>query len=280
MRRPGLLMGVRAAPSLHAPLRYAWIAAYAFRRYSTYRVAALSATFTNTVFGFLRAFVLIAVWRARPALGGYDVTDAVTFSFLTQGLIEPVRVFGGSLDLTERIRTGDVAVDLHRPVDLQGWWLADDLGRAAFAVLSRGTLPLVAGGLAFSLRWPPSPGRWAAFAVAVLLAVLVSFGLRYLVSLAVFWLHDDRGIQAISLVTTMFFSGMIVPLVVFPGPLAAVARTLPWAALVQMPADVFLGTRTDLSAVYAFQAGWAVALLVAGRLLTMAARRRLVIHGG
>lgn len=258
---------------------YVWIAAYAFRRYSTYRVAALSATFTNTIFGFLRAGVLIALWRARPALGGYDVTDAVTFSFLTQALIEPVRIFGGSLDLTERIRTGDVSVDLHRPIDLQGWWLADDLGRTALAVISRGAPPLVVGGLAFHLHWP-APGVWAAFAVAVLLGWLVSFGLRYLISLAVFWLHDARGIHAISLVTGMFFSGMIVPLVVFPGRLGEVAHALPWSALIQVPADVYLGRRTDLLAVYGFQTAWALALLAAGRLLTMAARRRLVIHGG
>ncbi len=258
---------------------YVWIAAYAFRRYSTYRVAALSATFTNTIFGFLRAGVLIALWHARPSLGGYDVTDAVTFSFLTQALIEPVRVFGGSLDLTERIRSGDVAIDLHRPADLQGWWLADDLGRSAFAIISRGTLPMIGGALVFSLRWPSS-ATWAAFAVSALLAMLVSFGLRYLVSMAVFWLHDDRGVHAISMVTTMFFSGMIVPLVVFPGPLGEVARVLPWAALIQMPADVFLGKRTDLLTVYAFQAAWAAGLLVAGRLVTSAARRRLVINGG
>jgi ABC-2 type transport system permease protein len=188
-------------------------------------------------------------------------------------------VFGGSLDLTERIRSGDVSIDLHRPADLQGWWLADDLGRCAFAIVSRGTLPMIGGALVFSLRWP-SPATWAAFAVAALFGMLVSFGLRYLVSMAVFWLHDDRGVHAIAMVTTMFFSGMIVPLVVFPGPLGEAARVLPWAALIQMPADVFLGKRTDLFTVYAFQAGWAVALLVAGRLVTTAARRRLVINGG
>jgi ABC-2 type transport system ATP-binding protein len=185
----------------------------------------------------------------------------VTFSFLSQALIEPVRVFGGSLDLTERIRTGDVAIDLHRPADLQGWWLADDLGRAWFALLSRGTLPLLAGSLVFTLHWPPLT-TWAAFAGALVLALLVSFGLRYLVSLAVFWLHDDRGIHGISLVTSMFFCGLIVPLVVFPGRLGTVAHLLPWAALVQLPADVYLGKRTDLLDVYAFQAGWAAALLL------------------
>jgi viologen exporter family transport system permease protein len=71
-----------------------------------------------------------------------------------------------------------------------------------------------------------------------------------------------------------------VPLVVFPGRLGTVAHLLPWAALIQLPADVFLGKRTDLLHVYAFQAAWAVALITAGRLLTMTARRRLVVNGG
>lgn len=258
---------------------YAWITAYAFRRYSTYRVAAVSATFTNTVFGFMRAGVLMSLWHARPALGGYDVMDAVTFSFLSQALIEPVRVFGGSLDLTERIRSGDVAIDLHRPVDLQGWWLADDVGRAGFAILSRGLPPMLGGALVFALHWP-SPATWLAFAGAVTLGILVSFGLRYLISLAVFWLHDDRGIHGISLVTSMFLSGLLVPLTIFPGRLGTVVHVLPWAALIQLPVDVYLGKRTDLLNVYAFQAAWAAALLVAGRLLTMGARRKLVVNGG
>jgi ABC-2 type transport system permease protein len=258
---------------------YLRIAGYAFRRYAAYRVATASGALTNTIFGFLRAYVLLALWHARPSIGGYDATDAVTFCFITQSLIEPVRVFGGSLDLTDRIRTGDVAVDLHRPADLQGWWLSDDLGRAAFALLFRGAPPLVTGVLVFRL---PLPGLavWPAFALAVLLAVLVSFAMRYLVSLSIFWLHDERGIHAISLVTTMFLSGMILPLVVFPGWLGTLARALPWAAMVQVPADIFLGKRGDLLGAYAFQAAWAAGLLAAGRLVTVAARRRLVIHGG
>src|SRR5919198_684797 len=147
------------------------------RRYAAYRVGALSEAVTNTVFGFLRAYILIALWHARPALGGYDVTDAVMFCFLTQAMIGPVQIFGG-MELTERIRTGDVAIDLHRPVDLQAWWLADDLGRALFAL-------------------------------AVLLAMLVGFAVRYIAAICVFWLHDDRGVQAVSLVAALFFSGMV-----------------------------------------------------------------------
>lgn len=259
---------------------YLRVAVFAFRRYAAYPVGATAEAVTNTVFGFVRASVLLALWTARPSLGGYDAADAVTFCFLTQALIGPVQIFGG-LELTERIRTGDVAIDLHRPVDLQGWWLADDLGRAACTLLLRGALPMVAGALAFPLVLP-GPGRWAAFGLAVLLAVLVGFGLRYLVALAMFWLHDDRGVHAIALVMSLFFSGMILPLIAFPGWLGTTAQLLPWAALVQVPADAFLGKNTgmDLLAAFGFQAAWAAVLLGAGRMLTLAARRKLVVHGG
>jgi ABC-2 type transport system permease protein len=253
---------------------------YGFRRHTSYPLGSLTEAVTNTLFGFMRAYVLLALWTVRPSLGGYDAADAVTFCFLTQALIGPVQVFGG-MDLTERIRNGDVAIDLYRPVGLQGWWFADDLGRAAGSLLLRGGPPLVAGALVFPFR-TPGPAHLAAFAVALVLAVTVGFALRYMVALGMFWLHDDRGLQAVTLVMSLFFSGMILPLVVFPGRLGDVARALPWSAQVQVPADVFLGRHTGagLLGALAFQAAWAAALLAAGALLTRAARRKLVVHGG
>ncbi|MFC6886038.1 MULTISPECIES: ABC transporter permease [Actinomadura] len=259
---------------------FPWVTWFAFRRHTAYPLGSAAEALTNTVFGFIRASVLIGLWRARPHLGGYDQADAVTFCFLTQALIGPVQIFGG-MELTQRIRSGDVAIDLYRPAGLQGWWLADDLGRAAGSLALRGGPPMVAGALVFPFHWP-GPGGLAAFAAALALGVLVSFGLRYLMALAVFWLHDDRGLNAVALVMSLFFSGMIVPLVAFPGTLGTVARALPWAAQIQVPADVFLGKHSGagLAGALAFQAMWAAALIGAGHLLTRAARRRLVIHGG
>jgi ABC-2 type transport system permease protein len=101
-------------------MAYAFVAWFSFRRYAAYRLAAVGDAISNTMFGFLRAYILLALWDAHPSLGGYDVTDAITYAFLTQALIGPVQIFGG-MELTERIRTGDVAIDLHRPADLQGW---------------------------------------------------------------------------------------------------------------------------------------------------------------
>ncbi|MEV0974065.1 ABC transporter permease [Microtetraspora glauca] len=252
---------------------------YSFRKHATYWGAAAAGAFTNTVFGVLRAYVLIALWQARPALGGYDVTDAVTFCFLTQAYIGPMQVFGGGLEITQRIRTGDIALDLVRPAPLLLWSLSEDLGRAGFLFFVRSVPPTIAGALLFGIGFPGEATVWAAFAVSFALGVVISFGWRYIVALATCWLRDDRGLAVMSLVLTTFFSGLMLPLVIFPGWLGTFARALPWSAMVQVPADIYLG-KADIPGALGFQVMWAAVLLGLGALLTRAARRKVVVDGG
>ncbi|KIF74606.1 ABC transporter permease [Streptomyces sp. 150FB] len=263
---------------------YAVVAAGGFRRYATYRVATFAGVFTNTVFGFILAYTYIALWDERPRLGGYDLPQALSYVWLGQALLMTCAMMGGGFsdELIERIRTGDIAVDLYRPADLQLWWLAGDLGRAAFHLLGRGIVPMVVGSFAFDLAIPSNPLVWLAFLFSVALGVVVSFAFRYLVALSAFWLMDGAGVAQIAGLAALFFSGMLLPLTLFPGVLGEVARVLPWSSMLQVPADVFLGKRTgwDLVGAYAFQAGWAVVLLAAGRALQVAATRRVVVQGG
>ena len=263
---------------------YFAVAVSGFRRYATYRVATVAGVFTNTVFGFILAFTFIALWHERPRLGGYDQPQALTFVWVGQALLAAAALLGGGFqeEFHERVRNGDVAIDLYRPVDLQLWWLASDLGRAAFHLLGRGIAPLTVGALAFDLALPESPGVWLLFLVSVWAGVVVSFALRYLFALCGFWLLDASGLGALSTLLSTFFSGMLLPLTVFPGALGETVRWLPWAATLQVPADVLLGVRHGASVAtgLAFQAGWALALLAAGRLLQAVATRKVVVQGG
>lgn len=80
----------------------------------------------------------------------------------------------------------------------------------------------------------------------------------------------------------LFFSGMIVPLQFFPHWLSVVARTLPFASIVQTPIDVYLGVHhgAALAGLLAEQVAWALVLLGAGRLALGAGTRKLVVQGG
>ncbi|MCD0485854.1 ABC-2 family transporter protein [Streptacidiphilus sp. ASG 303] len=263
---------------------YGSVARGSFRRHATYRAATFAGAFTNTAFGFILSSTYLALWHARPGLGGYSAEAAVTYIWIGQALLATVAVWGGGFqdELQARIRSGDVAVDLYRPVDLQAWWLAGDLGRAAFQLLARGAAPLLVGALAYRLRLPHAAETWAAFLLSAALAVTVSFAVRYLVSLTGFWLLDADGVRALVGITGMFLSGMLLPLALFPGALGAAARVLPWSAMVQVPCDVLLERRTGgaLARALGFQLLWAVLLLGAGRAVQGAATRRVVVQGG
>jgi ABC-2 type transport system permease protein len=239
------------------------------------------------VFGFLHAYVLLAVVTERGTVGGLGPAGVVTFVFVTQGLLATVGAFS-ELDLSERIRTGDVVIDFHRPVDLQAYWLAQDLGRAGFLALGRGIPPFVFGAVVFDLQLPTSAAQWAAFAASVTLAVVVGFSLRFLAALSGFWILDARGAVQLTSAVTMFFSGFIIPINFFPDWLAHVARLLPFVAVLQLPAEVFLGSGPGASGVsglavlgvLATQAFWAVVLLGVGRHVLARATRKVVVHGG
>jgi ABC-2 type transport system permease protein len=148
-----------------------------------------------------------------------------------------------------------------------------------FQLLGRGVVPFVFGALVFPVALPTDVSTWGAFLVAVVLAMFVSFAIRFLVALSAFWFMDGTGVAQMSWLAAFFCSGMLLPLNVFPGALGEVVQALPWASLLQAPADVLLGQAEPLDT-YAFQAVWAVALLAAGRLLQAVATRRVVVQGG
>ncbi|MFG1620268.1 ABC transporter permease [Kribbella sp. NPDC049227] len=254
-----------------------------FRRFSTYRIATASGAFTNTVFGFILCGIYLTLWHERPGLGGYDVSDALTFVWLQQGLLMPIGIFGATttVELGERVRSGEIAVDLYRPTHLLLWWLSVDLGRAMFQLLVRGGAPLLVGALVFDLTFPSDPITWLAVAVGLVLGILVSFTIRYLVALSGFWITDTRGMEQLALLLSCFFSGTILPLVVFPGWLGEFARATPWAATLQVPIDTWLGRNPNgIASALMFQLGWLLVLLLAGQLTTSVATRKVVIHGG
>ena len=260
---------------------YLEVARSTSRRVTTYRAATVAGVATNTVFGFILAYVLLAVFRERDVIGGFDAADAVTFVFVSQGLLMVVGIFG-NLEMAERIRTGDVAVDLCRPYDFQMWWIAVHCGKAPFYLLCRGLPPYLLGATVFDLRGPPGAFAGAAFLASVALAVGVAAAYGFVLQSLAFWLLDVRGPSQIGWIIAQFFSGAYVPIILFPRGLESAARAMPFASMIQLPVEVFLGEQAgaDLVAVYSMQTAWLILLLGVGRVLLARATSRLVIQGG
>ena len=253
-----------------------------FRRYSSYRAATVAGVVTNSVFGILKASVYVAaVSSAGGSLGGYDAHSSVTFAWLTQALIAPVHMFTWT-ELAQRVRTGDVAIDLARPMDLQMSWLFTDLGRAAYVLVPRGLPPLLVAGATFGLTLPASPLPYLLGAVSIVLAVAISFACRFAINLTALWLIEIRGVNTIYLGVSTMLSGLFVPVRWFPPWLRTVAAATPFPSLLQTPADLIMATRTGWAAAIALgvQVLWLAVTLTLGRVLLARAVLKVVVQGG
>jgi ABC-2 type transport system permease protein len=271
-----------ALPSLTTAVA---LARAGLRRYATYRQATLASVATNTVFGFLRCFVLLAVVDgAGPgrAPAGYTAEQLALYTWASQGLIGVVALWGWT-ELGDRIRSGDVVSDLMRPIHPVLSYLYADLGRAALAVFTRFGVPIAVGALFFTLYVPRRPETYPLFVVSVLLAVLVSFAGRYLVNAAGFWLLDVRGVVMAWTVGTSLLAGLAFPVHFAPGwlPLAIWVGT-PFPSMLQAPLDVLVerGSPLTLLGEVAGQAAWAVVLLLACWYVQHRATAKLVVQGG
>lgn len=261
---------------------YQALAGAGYRRWATYRQAAVAGVFVNTVFGIIKLSILLAVAEeAGGTVAGYDAQSLSTYTWMSQGLIAVVMIFGWT-ELADRVRTGDIAVDLARPVDLQLSWLATDLGRATWSLLSRALVPIAFGAIFFGFALPPDLWVLALLPLSIALAVVISFGCRFMLNLAAFWITEIRGPVMFYVLLSGMLGGHLIPVQLFPGWLHAVALLTPFPAMIQWPINLVTGQTTGWAAVglVVVQLGWALVLLGLGRVALARATRRLVVQGG
>jgi ABC-2 type transport system permease protein len=188
----------------------------------------------------------------------------------------------GWLEIADTIRSGAIASDLAKPISYYGFWLSRDLGRAAYHTLYR-WLPCVLMGLVFfHTRLPGGVVAWLAFAFSFLLAIVLSFCLRFMINVIGFWTTDVRGIMGMVLLFVNFLTGFLVPLEFFPPALRAILVQLPFAGMISIPVNIFLeqARGTDLLILLGRQLLWVVVFIAAAQLLLRAATRKLVVQGG
>jgi ABC-2 type transport system permease protein len=253
-----------------------------FRRGSAYPLAALGGLVANATFGLLKVGILFAtVDAAGGEVRGYDVGAMSAYIWLSQGLLGSVNLFGRT-DVAERIKTGDIAVDFARPLDVQAASVTLEVGSRLFALLPRGIPSVLLGVLLVGMTMPTTPLPYVLGLVSVLLGIVVSCTTAYLVAASRFWLVEGRGLEILYMVLSGFLAGLFVPVPLFPDWLRTIASATPFPSMLQTPVDVLSG-RVDLATsagLVGLQLGWLVLTAALGAALTRAGRVRLEVQGG
>jgi len=259
-----------------------------------YRAAALAGAVTQFFWGFIRVMVFYAFYEStshdstmvRPPM---EMADVVTYVWLGQALLG-LQPWNHDLELEKKIRDGGVAYELLRPVDLYAYWYVRTIARRT-ATASLRALPIVAvagvgiplvGVDGWALAGPASATALLGFVVTIACGVLLGAAITTLVHVSLLWTISGDGMTRMMPALVIVFSGMVVPLPLFPDFLQPFLEALPFRFLADVPYRVYSG---DLAGAVvgelALQALlWTAALVVVGRFAMSRGRRRVVVQGG
>ncbi len=254
-----------------------------FQRAITYRFQFWAELVINVLFMYIYVCVWRALYLGRESVAGYDRRQLLTYIIVSQTLFTFQFTVRAWATTEAKVRTGDVALDLIRPVDFQGMLLATGIGTAWHTVLTNMIPKFALFAVAGVVSAPASVTGWVLFPISAALGFLIEFAIEFLFGIAAFWLVEVRGLYALVMWGICgFFSGYFLPIEFFPRPLAAIAQMLPFSSMIYVPSAIYAGSLTGSTAWAAVlrQLIWTIVLMGAGRLVFEVGRRRLVVQGG
>ena len=253
-----------------------------FQRRMQYRVANLAGLTTNFFFLLVHIFVYTAFYAASTEPQPLSLNEIITYFVLCQVSFMLMPFWGARSEVTQAIKDGSVALQLTKPVDFHAYWFADECGRACYFLLMRGCPTFLISILFFEVTIPQQFTVFMAFAVSMVVAIFMSTAITITIFSSAFWTLDTSGISGMSGSVIMLFSGMLVPIALWPEWLAHIAEWLPFAGLIDVPFSIYLGKITGVAIWMAIgkQMMWYLIFIALGRFFLHRGFSRLVIQGG
>lgn len=223
--------------------------------------------------------VFLIVWSAAAranggAIGGFAPADFAAYYLALLAVMRLTSTY--IMFVFERnIREGQLSAALLRPIHPVHGTAAEMATHNAISLAT--LLPAVAGLAAYfrpAFHTPP----WAAlaFAPALALGFAVRFLIEWSIALAAFWTTRIGAINQLYYTALLFFSGLLAPLALLPGPVRALASALPFRAMIAFPVELLLGRLSPGAALagVAAQFAWLAAGLALQHLIWHAGVRR------
>ncbi len=214
----------------------------------------------------------------------FTYSQAVTYLWLGQGLLS-LLPWNGDREIQGMIRNGDMAYEFARPLDLYNYWFARILaGRLAPTLLKSFPLFVIVGLLfkePYGLSAPQNALAFLLFIISMIGAVLLGCAISNLITISILFTLGD-GLDRFFPAIVTLFSGMVIPLPLFPDWLQPLLNFLPFGALVDTPYKFYLGIYhwQHLPYTMLHQGLWLIAFVLFGRWMVIKARTRIVVQGG
>jgi ABC-2 type transport system permease protein len=217
-------------------------------------------------------------------LAGLTLKQLVTYAWLAQVffLMQPMNIDG---DILNKIITGDVGIEMCRPLDLYLHWFSKNAAGRLVPLFWRGSVVLLAGMLmpsSFRMLPPVSfMGLLCAF-VSLFSAFLLCAAFATFVCSVRLNITWGEGPTYIIMLVGGVLSGTYLPLQLWPEFLQKFLFLQPFAGYLDIPLRLYLGTLPACQALPAIglQLLWTAGFILAGKRILSKRIAKIIVQGG
>lgn len=243
--------------------------------------------FVGILNGLLYIFIFTSLWKAIysssvSASLGSAFNRYTIISYAVCAMITKISFTMDDELTVQRVRTGDIALFLIKPVNYFFMNLSECIGQSLFHFFARGIPLLVLSIFIFDINLPPDIEVYLLFLPSVLLGYAIFFIVNFLIGLLSFWFIEVFSFQLMKYGMFILFSGGVLPIDFFPDVMQPLITFLPFKYILYVPTSILIGhTPKDLifSQISA-QFIWFAVLCMLSIIMWKAAEKKLVIQGG
>ncbi|PJC36941.1 hypothetical protein CO046_03195 [Candidatus Peregrinibacteria bacterium CG_4_9_14_0_2_um_filter_53_11] len=195
------------------------------------------------IFGWsIRLVIALFLWAAVAqasggTVGGYTFPEIMVY-FLVVQILSSFIFSRVSFVMAMDIYRGDFVNFLLKPINYVGMRMVHELTRNAFRTIL--TFLLFGVVIAFVGELPGLTATRLGIAILSMIgAYLLNFFIVGIIALSAFWITSSNRLTFIYFGILTIFSGMMIPLDLFPEPFKEIVLNLPFAFIFYFPAKVF-----------------------------------------
>ncbi|MBP1992414.1 ABC transporter permease [Paenibacillus eucommiae] len=249
----------------------------AYARNLQYRGAHMLHNVASALFGF----IYVSIWTglgADSSLGEYGVKGMVSYIAFNQASLWITLFITNGLGIEQSVRTGQISLDLMRPVHLFYQTMSREWGQIYYQFLYKFIPIYLLYFFLFSLQIPKQASVYATTALALVLAAYISICINYLIGVAAMWTTESRWLYWVNYAFSMLLSGFFIPLEWLPSGLSDIAFYSPYPYLLYYPTRIYL--QMEQGTVLFGSLLWCIGFTLLCLFATVLVRRKLEVQGG
>lgn len=253
-----------------------------------YKTAAIAGVLTQFAWGMMY-IMLYEAFLKNGTSADYTIAQMCTYIWLHQAFLRLFNLWSSNLDsdILEECQTGNISMELIRPVNLYLMWHAKTLGKKIAMVTLRALPIFVVCGLPFlgqyKMMLPTNFTAFVLFIITLILSAVLLMAYTMVMYGCIMKTISSNGIRMVFNLVMEFCSGALLPLAFMPNSIVSILKFTPFYYMENAAFNIYNGYISNMSEILLIivvQLSWILTFTIIGKTIMNKQLSNIVVQGG